>query len=128
MAKLTREMKDLIEEQKISYVATADKNGKVNVSPKGSIRVVDDETVAFADLYSRKTRENLRLNPHIALAVVDPRSLKGYQFKGKGELLEEGRLYDDMIQYLGTLPFKLPDPQYIVKVKVEEVFNLALGR
>ena len=121
-------MKDLIEQQKVSYVATADKNGKVNVSPKGSIHVLDDETIAFADFYSRKTRENLRLNPHIALAVVDLKGLKGYQFKGKGELLEEGHLYDDMVRYLQTLPFKLPDPQYVVKVKVEEVFSLDLGR
>lgn len=29
MAKLTQEMKDLIENQKVSFVATADKQGKV---------------------------------------------------------------------------------------------------
>jgi len=128
MTKLTREMKDLIEEQKVSYVATADRNGKVNVSPKGSIYVVDDETMAFADLYSKKTRENLMINPHIALAVVDVKSLKGYQFKGKAELLEQGNLYDDVVCYLQTLPLTLPDPQYVVKIKVEEIFDLRLGK
>ena len=128
MAKLTQEMKDLIEDQKVSFVATADKNGKVNVSPKGSIYVVDDETLAFADLYSKKTQENLKANPHIAIAVVDLKGLKGYQFKGKGEILEEGNLYDDVVCYLQTLPLKLPDPQYVVKIKVEEVYPLGLGK
>jgi predicted pyridoxine 5'-phosphate oxidase superfamily flavin-nucleotide-binding protein len=63
MAKLNQEMKDLIEGQKLSFVATADRGGKPNVSPKGSIFVVDDETLAFADLYSQKTRANLKDNP-----------------------------------------------------------------
>lgn len=116
-------MKDLIETQKICFAATADQNGRPNVSPKGSIYVVDDETIAFADLYSQKTRAN----PGIALAVVDLRALKGYQFKGKAELLEEGNIYNDVVCYLQTLPLKLPDPQYIVKIKIEKIFDLAFG-
>jgi predicted pyridoxine 5'-phosphate oxidase superfamily flavin-nucleotide-binding protein len=128
MVKLTQEMKDLIEEQKVSFVATADKTGRVNVSPKGSIYVVDDETLAFADLYSKKTRENLKVNPHIAIAVVDLKGLKGYQFKGKADLLEEGDIYNDVVCYLQTMPLKLPDPQYVVKIKVEEIYNLGLGK
>ncbi len=128
MARLTQEMMDLIETQKVSFVATADKRGKVNVSPKGSIYVVDEETLAFADLFSKKTRENLMANPSIALAVVDLKGLRGYQFKGKAELLEEGNIYDDVVCYLQTLPMKLPDPQYVVKIKVEEIFNLGFGK
>ena len=128
MAKLTEEMKDLIATQKVCFVATSDKRGKTNVSPKGSIYVVDDETLAFTDLYSKKTRENLMVNPYIALAVVDLKGLKGYQFKGRAELLEEGNIYDDVVCYLQTLPMQLPDPQYVVKIKVEEIFNLGFGK
>lgn len=128
MAKLSEEMRELIEDQKVCFVATADKRGRPNVSPKGSIYVVDDETLAFADLYSKKTRENLMANPHIALTVVDVKGFKGYQFKGKAELLEEGDIYNDVVCYLQTLPMKLPDPQYVVKIKVEEIFNLGLGK
>jgi predicted pyridoxine 5'-phosphate oxidase superfamily flavin-nucleotide-binding protein len=128
MAKLTQEMKDLIESQKVCFVATADKKGRTNVSPKGSIYVVDDETLAFADLYSQKTRANLKENANIALAVVDLKALKGYQFKGKAELLEEGNIYNDVVCYLQTLPMKLPDPQYVVKIKVEEIFDLGFGQ
>ncbi len=121
-------MRDLIETQKVCFVATADKRGRANVSPKGSIYVVDDETLAFADLYSKKTRENLMANPHIALAVVDLKGLTGYQFKGKAELIEEGNIYNDVVCYIQTLPMKLPDPQYVVKIKVEEIYHLGMGK
>jgi len=50
-----------------------------------------------------------------------------FQFKGKAELLEEGNLYNDVVCYLQTLPLKLPDRQYVVKIKVEEVYHLGLG-
>jgi hypothetical protein len=128
MANLTQEMKDLIESQKVCFVATADQKGKTNVSPKGSIYVVDDEILAFADLYSQKTRESLKVNPNIALTVVDLKALKGYQFKGKAELLEEGDIYNDVVCYLQTLPMKLPDPQYVVKIKIEEIYDLAFNQ
>ena len=60
--------------------------------------------------------------------VVDLKGLRGYQFKGKGELLEEGEFYNDVVCYLQTLPLKLPDPQYVVKIKVEEIYSLGLGK
>ena len=128
MAKLTEEMRNLIETQKVCFVATADRQGRPNVSPKGSIYVVDDETLAFADLYSQKTRENLRSNPHIAVAVADLKALRGYQFRGKAELLTEGNVYNDVLCYIQTLPMNLPDPQYVVRIKIEEIFDLSLGK
>ena len=42
--------------------------------------------------------------------------------------LEEGGLYNDVVCYLQTLPLKLPDPQYVVKIRVEEVYGLGLGK
>lgn len=41
-----------IERQKLFFVATAPRNGRVNVSPKGlnTFRVIDAETVAYLDL------------------------------------------------------------------------------
>ncbi len=40
MAKLTEEAKKMIGELKVAMVATANKDGKPNVSPKGSFRAV----------------------------------------------------------------------------------------
>jgi hypothetical protein len=49
------------------------------------------------------------------------------ELKGRAELLEEGNIYNDVVCYLQTLPMKLPDPQYVVKIKVEEIYNLGMG-
>jgi predicted pyridoxine 5'-phosphate oxidase superfamily flavin-nucleotide-binding protein len=73
-------------------------------------------------------RTNLRANSNIALAVVDLMALKGYPFKGEAELLEEGNIYNDVVSYLQTLPIKLPDPQYVVKIKVKEIYNLGMDK
>ena len=65
MAKLSEEAKKIISEVHPAQVATANKDGKPNVSAKGSFRVLDDEHVIFADLNSPRTVANLRENPQI---------------------------------------------------------------
>ena len=47
MAKLSEEAKKAIAEFGVALVATASKDGKPNVSPKGSFRVLDDEHVTL---------------------------------------------------------------------------------
>ncbi len=43
MAKLSEEVKKIINEVRPAMVATAGKDGKPNVSPRGSFQVLDDE-------------------------------------------------------------------------------------
>ena len=42
----------MIAELRLCYVATVTPDGKPNLSPKGSLRVVDDDHLAFADIMS----------------------------------------------------------------------------
>ena len=44
---LTPDMKRIIEEQRLGFVATASLDGTPNVSPKGTFAVLDDQTIAF---------------------------------------------------------------------------------
>ena len=48
--RLTDEMKEMVERLRLCYVATVTSDGKPNLSPKGSLKVWDDETVVFADI------------------------------------------------------------------------------
>ena len=118
-------MKDLIETQRVCFVATADNNERTNVSSKGSIEVVDDETLAFADLYSQKTRANLMVNPQYCLGHRRLEGFGGNPIQRQGTT---GNIYNDVVCYLQTLPMKLPDPQDVVKIKIEEIFNLNFGK
>ncbi len=119
MTVLNEDMKKLVKEVRLAYAATAGKDGVPNVSPKGSIRVVDDNTLAFACLWSKKTIQNLKENPNIALAVVDTAARKGFQFKGKAVLEDKGSLYDEMAAQMAG--GKFPKPKFIARIAVSEV-------
>ena len=124
MAKLTEEMKALVANQQ-PYIATASRDGVPNVGPKRSTKVVDDEHIVFYELTGKHTYENLKSNPRIAIAVVDPSKLQGFRFQGTAELITEGPLFDEAKKFSEML--KLPPPLAAVKVKVEEIYNLGMG-
>ena len=81
-AVLTEEMKRVVLEQKLGFVATVCPDGTPNLSPKGTTTVWDDGHLVFADIRSPNTVRNLRGNPSIEINVVDPIVRKGYRFKG----------------------------------------------
>ena len=112
---------------KMGWVATASKSGHPNVTPKGSLKLLDDQHVIFADLFSLKTRQNLKENPQVAVTVIDPATAKGYQIKGKAELLTTGPLFEEMATHLKGSPRGLPPLQYLVKITVESVYDQSVG-
>ncbi len=59
--KLTGEMKELIGKLKLCVVATTDQNGMPNASMRGSIQVLDDEHLIFAEIFAEKTKNNYRI-------------------------------------------------------------------
>jgi predicted pyridoxine 5'-phosphate oxidase superfamily flavin-nucleotide-binding protein len=94
VAILTAEMRRVIEQQRLAYVATVCPDGTPNLSPKGTLAVWDDDTLVFADIRSPRTVTNLRANPAIELNVVDPLLRKGYRFKGIGVVHANGPQFD----------------------------------
>ena len=87
---LTADMKRIIQEQRLGFVATADRHGIPNVSPKGTFVVLDDETIAFGEIRSPGTIRNLRVNSRIEVNFVDPFVRKGYRFAGTASVVERG--------------------------------------
>ena len=118
MAKLTQEIKDLIETNRIAYVATVDQNGAPNVSPKSTFSIIDDETFIFAEIMSSRTRQNLLNNPRIAIYFYSPEKNFGCQIKGRTEMLNSGELYEEMSEALKYFDRKA---NYVVKISVEEI-------
>lgn len=112
---------------KMGWVATATRAGVPNVTPKGTLKVLDDQHVIFADLFSLKTRRNLEENPQVAVTVIDPATAKGYQLKGAAELLSTGPLYEQMAAQLKQSNASLPAPKYVVKISVEAIFDQSVG-
>lgn len=126
MAKIPKEVQEFIR-GKLGWVATASPDGVPNVTPKGTVQVLDDEHVIFADLFSRKTRKNLELNPKVAITVVDEKSKKGYQIKGSAEMIDSGPLYNRVEEELKQAPVAMPSPKYVVKITVDSVYDQSVG-
>jgi len=124
MVKITGEMRGLIEKG-LAFVGTADRHGRPNLAPKGSMRLGSDETLVFAEGTGKKTLQNLRENPEVAVAVVDREKMVGYQFKGKAELIEKGPLYDTVVKLAQERG--RPKPIAAVKIKIEEIYSLIPG-
>jgi uncharacterized protein len=81
---LTQDVKRIITEQRLGFVATIDPDGSPNLSPKGTMLVIDDRRIAFADIRSPRTRANIRRDGRIEINFVDPFARKGYRLKGFG--------------------------------------------
>jgi predicted pyridoxine 5'-phosphate oxidase superfamily flavin-nucleotide-binding protein len=75
-------MKRVVDEQLLAFAATVNPDGTPNLSPKGTIAVLDDDHLMFADLASPQTIENLRRNAGIELNVVESRHSKGISVQG----------------------------------------------
>src|ERR1700761_6340653 len=87
---LTDDMKRVIGEQKLGFVATVNADGTPNLSPKGTMQVLDDEHIVFADIRSPGTMANLARQPAMEINFVDPFSRKGYRFKGTALVVAKG--------------------------------------
>jgi uncharacterized protein len=112
---------------KMGWVATATREGLPNVTPKGTVKVLDDQHMIFADLFSLKTRHNLEQNPKVAVTVIDPSTHKGFQIKGTAELISAGPLYEKMAAELKAASATLPAPKYLVMISVESVYDQSVG-
>ena len=116
----TDEIKNILEQQKLGYVATVSPDNTPNVSPKGTITVWDDEHLVFADIKSPKTLANLEQNPSVEINVVDPIIRKGYRFKGTATILSSGQEYDKIISHYNSIGIKSKIGR-VVLIKVTNV-------
>ncbi|HEX2050870.1 MAG TPA: pyridoxamine 5'-phosphate oxidase family protein [Actinomycetota bacterium] len=85
---MTADMRRVVEEQRLGFVASVCPDGTPNLSPKGTTSVWDDHHLVFADIRSPRTVRNVRSNPWVEVNVVDPVSRRGYRFKGTARVLE----------------------------------------
>jgi len=99
VVRLDDDMRRVVREQRLGFVATVCPDGTPNLSPKGTTTVWDDEHLVFLHVHSPNTVANLAANPSIEVNVVDPILRKGYRFKGTAEVLTSGDVHDGVLDY-----------------------------
>ena len=121
---LTEDMKSVIFTQRLCFAATVTPDGKPNLSPKGTIRVYNEDTIFFCDLGSPNTRKNLETNPYMEINVVDILSRRGYRFYGKATVVTSSDILKIAVGILkGEGEFKYM-VNAIVMLKVEKAAPL----
>ncbi len=117
---LTADMKRIVDEQRLGFVATVCPDGTPNLSPKGTTAVWDGDHLIFADIRSPGTIANLRENPHIEINVVDPIARRGYRFKGTATIVEPGiELFEKALAFYEARGSRVQSVRRVVVVRVQ---------
>lgn len=106
---ITDDMRRIIEDAGLSYVATVSPDGWPNLSPKGSVKVYDDTHIAFMDIASPNTIRNLKADPRIEINTIDVFRRRGYRFRGEAAILPVG---DPVYEWLNDWLLELNGPGY----------------
>lgn len=100
LAVLDDDMKRVVREQRLGFVASVCADGTPNLSPKGTTAVWDDNHLVFLDIASPGTVANIESGrPVVEVNVVDPIRRKGYRFKGRAEVHREGTRFEDIVRW-----------------------------
>jgi len=96
---LNDDMKAIIVQANLSFVATVNEDGSPNLSPKSTLRAYDDTHLIFANLASPGTIDNLRREPRTEVNCIDIFSRRGYRFTGAASVHAPGdALYKEFDQ------------------------------
>jgi len=125
--RLGQDAQRVVMEQRLGFVATVNADGTPNLSPKGTVTVLDDEHLVFGDIRSPRTIENLRRNPALEINVVDPISRKGYRFRGRATVVDAGPRFDELLAFYRSHGSTNPIQTIVVVdlVRVEPVVSPA---
>jgi hypothetical protein len=105
---ISQKIKDFLNLHKLGYVATVSSDGKPNISPKGTIIAWTSRVLAFVDIRSPDTMNNLQNNPNVEINVIDPILRKGYLFQGTARILKNDKLFEEISTFYVTTGMKSP--------------------
>ena len=125
MVKMPKEVMDMFNDWGVSKaIATVDAAGKLNVVPVLTFSVVDEETLAFADVFLGKTKANLDATKTVAVTAF--KGSKGYQIKGTFlEFQTAGAIFANKKELVKE-KLKL-DAKSVGLINVEEVYSVSVG-
>jgi hypothetical protein len=108
MAKITDEMAEFMENERLAFVATVSPENTPNVSPKGSLMRSGDSSIAFAEIRSPDTVKNLESNPAVEVSIISPIVRRGYLFVGRGRSIREGPEFDRTVARFRDMGIQSP--------------------
>jgi predicted pyridoxine 5'-phosphate oxidase superfamily flavin-nucleotide-binding protein len=109
MIHIDENVREVMAHAQLSFVATIDPEGSPSLSPKASVRVYDSTHIAFMDINSAGTIENLRHDSRIEINSVDFLRRLGYRLRGRAEFRDPG---DEVFEWLHNWLLEINGPGY----------------
>ncbi len=101
MINITDEMRQLIDkayaEDVPCILGTASKDGRPQISMKGSVLVFDRDTLAYWERAKRSALDNVGDNPQVVIFYRNPEKRINWRFHGTATVYEEGAIRDDVM-------------------------------
>ena len=101
MIELTDEMKELLgsalADRMACLVGTATKDGRPQISPKGSVMVFDKDTLAYWERSLRSALDNVAENPNVVIYYNNSEKRVRWRFYGTATVHESGPVRDEVM-------------------------------
>lgn len=97
MVDLTDEMKGFLNSN-LAWVATISKEGQVDLGPKMSMFIIDNNHIGYHERTAGQTYRNLLDGSDLVVAVANLEQKKGYRFRGNVVLHSDDAIYDEQVK------------------------------
>ena len=127
MVTIPKDIMDIIAAaDSIKMMATVDEKGFPNVANVHSIVAVDSETIAFAELFIKKTKANLENTKKVAIQIFKG-PMSSYQLKGTfAGFQTSGPIFDSFSEkVMSAMKLQIKSVGFI---KVDSVFEASPGK
>ncbi len=109
---LTEEMKKIIKTYPAGFAATVNADSTPNLSTKGTMVVLDDTHIIFAEIRSPNTLKNITHRPTMIVLFLDILARKCVRIKAHASVI-----YPDTDKYTELLPHFAAWPDLMHKIK-----------
>ncbi len=86
---LTPEVRSIISNYPLGFVASVNADGTPNLSPKGTFVILDDKHLGFGHIRSPRTMANIASRPAIEINFLDVLERKAARISGTCEIIEK---------------------------------------
>lgn len=83
-------MRTLIADYNAGAVATVNADGSPAVSPKATFVIVDNVCIAYGDIRSPGTTDNIKQRPEVEVVFTDVLARQAVRIKGSASIVEKG--------------------------------------
>lgn len=124
MATLTPEIKEFIQNN-LGWITTVSGDGQLDLGPKMSLFVLDDNHIAYHERTAGQHYRNLLDGSQLVIAYANPVEKKGYRFRGNVTLHTDDAIYDAQVKLAEERGTK--KPAAVPVLEITEIQDLSAG-